>query len=161
MSSPSLICVIREGDEWKTAFNTPSSYYEYLVMPFGLTKAPAVFQNFVNDVLGEFLNRFVFVYLDGILIFSPDLSSHQHVHTVLTRLLEHQLFVKAKKCKFHTPSVTFLGFLVSEGRVSMDESKVKVVHDWALSHRELCCFLGFANFYCRFITALLQHRCIP
>ena len=67
---------IREGDEWKTGFNTPSGHYEHLVMPFGLTNAPAVFQALINDVLREFLNQFVFVYLDDILTFSPDQDSH-------------------------------------------------------------------------------------
>ena len=67
---------IREGDEWKTAFNTPSGHYEYRVMPFGLTNAPAVFQAMINDVLRDFLDHFVYVYLDDILIYSPDLDTH-------------------------------------------------------------------------------------
>ena len=77
---------IREGDEWKTGFNTPSSHYEYLVMPFGLTNAPAVFQAMINDVSREFLDHFVYVYLDDILIYSPDLETHQvHTNQVLKR----------------------------------------------------------------------------
>lgn len=75
---------IREGDEWKTLFNTPASHYEYLVMPFGLTNALAVFQVLVNLVLQYMLDRFVFVYLDDILIFSKGLKEHvQHVQAVL------------------------------------------------------------------------------
>lgn len=71
---------IREGDEWKTAFNTPLGHFEYLVMPFGLKNAPAVFRALVNDVLGDCLNRFVFVYLDDILIYSLSIEEHvQHV----------------------------------------------------------------------------------
>lgn len=71
---------IREGDEWKTAFNTPTGHYEYRGLPFGLVNAPDVFQGFINDVLGEMLNTSVFVYLDDILIFSSDLKKHvQHV----------------------------------------------------------------------------------
>ncbi|KAI3368531.1 hypothetical protein L3Q82_025536, partial [Scortum barcoo] len=86
---------IWEGDEWKTGFNTPQGHYEYLVMPFGLTNAPAVFQSFINEILCEYLNDFVFVYLDDILIFSPNLATHQrHVRQVLIRLLENQLYVK-------------------------------------------------------------------
>ena len=82
---------IREGDEWKTAFNTPLGHFEYLVMPFGLTNAPAVFQNLVNDVLRYFLNRSVFVYLDDILIFSHNQEEHfQQVRQVLQRLLENK-----------------------------------------------------------------------
>ena len=90
---------MREGDEWKTAFITPSGHYEYLVMPFGLANSPAVFQAFINDVLRDMLNRFVFVYLDDILIFSHSQTLHvQHVREVLKRLYEHNLFVKWEKC---------------------------------------------------------------
>ncbi len=110
---------ISEGDEWKTAFNTPSGHYEYLVMPFGLTNSPAVFQNLVNDVLGDMLSRFVFVYLDDILIFSKSETEHgQHVRAVLQRLLQNQLFVKAEKCEFHFSTVSFLGFILSAGDIS-------------------------------------------
>ena len=101
---------IREGDEWKKAFNTTSGHYEYLVLPFGLTNAPAVFQNMVNDVLGDMLNKFVFVYLDDIVIFSCSLSDHvHHVCQVLQRLLENQLYVKAENCKFPGHLVTCCG----------------------------------------------------
>lgn len=70
-------CLIREGDEWKTAFNSPLGHFEYLVMPFGLTNAPAVFQALINDILLDMINRFVFVYLDNILIFSQAPSEHE------------------------------------------------------------------------------------
>uniref|UniRef100_A0AAQ4QLT0 Gypsy retrotransposon integrase-like protein 1 n=1 Tax=Gasterosteus aculeatus aculeatus TaxID=481459 RepID=A0AAQ4QLT0_GASAC len=145
---------IREGDEWKTAFNTPSGHYEYLVMPFGLSNAPAVFQALVNDVLRDMLNQYVFVYLDDILIFSPDEDTHvKHVHQVLQRLLTHQLFVKAEKCEFHVSSVAFLGFIVSQDNIQMDPAKVSAVTEWATptSRKHLQRFLGFANFYRRFI----------
>ena len=145
---------IREGDEWKTAFNTPTGHYEYLVMPFGLTNAPAVFQNLVNDVLRDMLNVFVFVYLDDILIFSPDEDTHtHHVRAVLQRLLQNQLFVKAEKCEFHRPSVTFLGFVLAEGEIRMDPEKISAVANWTTpcSRREVQRFLGFANFYRKFI----------
>ena len=92
---------IREGDEWKTGFNTPNSHYEYRVMPFGLTNAPAVFQAMINDVLRDFLDHFVYVYLDDILIYSPNLARHQdHVNQVLKRLLANHLYVKAEKSVF-------------------------------------------------------------
>ncbi len=104
---------IKEGDEWKTAFNTPIGHFEYWVLQFGLVNAPAVFQALVNDVLRDMLNIFVFVYLDDILIFSPSLQVHvQHVRRVLQRLLENRLFVKAEKCMFHAQSVMFLGSVV-------------------------------------------------
>ncbi|KAI2656613.1 Transposon Tf2-9 polyprotein [Labeo rohita] len=117
---------IKEGDEWKTAFNTPLGHFEYRVLPFVLANVPSVFQALVNDVLRDMLNIFVFVYLDDILIFSPSVSDHvQHVRRVLQRLLENRLFVKAEKCVFHVKSVTFLGHVVSADGISMDLAKVQ------------------------------------
>ncbi|XP_028324820.1 uncharacterized protein LOC114476995 [Gouania willdenowi] len=145
---------IKEGDEWKTAFNTPLGHFEYLVMPFGLTNAPAVFQALINDVLRDMLNRFVFVYIDDILIFSRSLEEHvQHVRLVLQRLLENRLYVKAEKCGFHLHSVGFLGFVVEEGRIKADPARVRAVADWPTptNRKQLQSFLGFANFYRRFI----------
>eukprot|EP00066_Takifugu_rubripes_P017527 XP_011606793.1 PREDICTED: uncharacterized protein LOC105417071 [Takifugu rubripes] len=136
---------IREGDEWKTAFNTPAGHYEYLVMPSGLTNAPAVFQALVNDVLRDMLDRFVFVYLDDILIFSKGHKDHvQHVWAVLQRLLDNQLFVKAEKCQFHAPSVSFLGFIIVPGSIQMDPGKVSAVTNWPRpeSRKQLQRFLG-------------------
>ncbi|XP_050924947.1 uncharacterized protein LOC108874699 [Lates calcarifer] len=145
---------IKEGDEWKTGFNTPLGHFEYLVMPFGLTNAPAVFQCLINDVLRDMLNRFVFVYLDDILIFSRTPDEHvQHVRLVLQRLLENRLFVKAEKCEFHVPSVSFLGFVVEKGQVRSDPAKIKAVVEWPTptDRKQLQRYLGFANFYRRFI----------
>ena len=145
---------IREGDEWKTAFNTPTGHWEYLVMPFGLTNVPAFFQTLVNDVLGDMLNKFVFVYLDDILIFSQDARSHQgHVRKVLQHLLENRLFVKAEKCTFSCMSTTFLGYIISAGSIAMDPEKVRAVEQWPnpTDRKLLQRFLGFANFYRRFI----------
>ncbi len=105
---------IRQGDEWKTAFNTPTGHYEYLVMPFGLTNAPAVFQALINYVLRDILNQFAFVYLDDILIFSSSPNEHvEHVKKVLNRLLENHLYIKPEKCEFHVTQVQFLGFIIT------------------------------------------------
>ena len=123
-------------------------------MPFGLTNAPAVFQALVNDVLRDFLDRFVFVYLDDILIFSSDLAEHQlHVRQVLQRLLENKLFVKAEKCEFHVSSVGFLCYIIESGQVKTDPDKIKAVAEWPEpgSRKLLQRFHGFANFYRRFI----------
>ncbi|KAI3363811.1 hypothetical protein L3Q82_001216 [Scortum barcoo] len=115
---------------------------------------PAVFQALVNDVLRDMLNKFVFVYLDDILIFSRNKEEHvHHVQAVLQRLLENSLFVKAEKCEFHASSVSFLGFIVGRGSLQMDPAKVSAVASWPTpsSRKQLQRFLGFANFYRRFI----------
>ncbi|MCI4392739.1 hypothetical protein PGIGA_G00149220 [Pangasianodon gigas] len=145
---------IREGDEWKTAFNTLSGHYEYLVMPFGLTNAPAVFQAFIHDTLRDMINQFVFIYLDDILIFSRSLHEHyHHVRQVLQRLLKNHLYVKPEKCEFHVKEVSFLGFIIKEGRVGMDPKKTQAVREWPTPStiKEVQRFLGFANFYRKFI----------
>lgn len=123
-------------------------------MPCRLTNAPTIFQALVNYVLGDFLDLFVFVYLDNILVFSPDLDTHQnHVRQVLQWLLENHLYVKVKNCVFHSTSGSFLGFVVGEGTVSMDLGKVQAVQDWPApeTRKQLQCFLSFTNFYHGFI----------
>ena len=150
---------IREGDEWKTAFNTPLGHFEYLVMPFGLTNTPTVFQSLVNDVLRNMLNCSVFVYLDDILIFSKSVEEHRiHVRQVLQRLLENRLYVKAEKCEFHVPSISFLGYIISQGQIEMDPAKVSAVAEWPSppTWKRLQPFLGFANFYRQFIRGYSQ-----
>ncbi|KAI3366348.1 hypothetical protein L3Q82_000508 [Scortum barcoo] len=112
------------------------------------------FQSFINEILREYLNDFVFVYLDDTLIFSPDLATHQrHVRQVLIRLLENQLYAKAEKCDFHASSVTFLGYVITANHVSMDPAKVSAVTNWPplTTRKKVQQFLGFANFYRRFI----------
>ncbi|KAI2645437.1 Transposon Tf2-6 polyprotein [Labeo rohita] len=145
---------IREGDEWKTAFVTPTGHYEYLVMPYGLVNAPSIFQNFIHEVLREFLHKFIVVYIDDILIYSrSETEHHHHVAEVLQRLREHQLYLKAEKCSFHLPSVQFLGYIIDQQGVRMDERKVSAVVSWPepTTIKELQKFLGFSNFYRRFI----------
>uniref|UniRef100_A0A674M8X6 ribonuclease H n=1 Tax=Takifugu rubripes TaxID=31033 RepID=A0A674M8X6_TAKRU len=150
---------IRKGDEWKTAFNTHLGHFEYLVMPFGLSNAPAVFQELVNDVLRDMINVFVVVYLDDILIFSRTMEEHhQHVRLVLQRLLGNRLFIKAEKCVFHSASVGYLGYIVEEGRVRADPAKIQAVVEWPrpTDRTQLRRFLGFAGFIRRFIKGFSQ-----
>jgi hypothetical protein len=145
---------VKQGDEWKTAFRTRYGHFECLVMPFGLTNAPAAFQHFINDVLRDLLDHTCLAYLDDILIYSDDPSQHtKHVQEVLDRLINNGLYVKAEKCEFNTTKTEFLGFIVSPDGVGMAPSKVTAVTEWPLprSVKELQQFLGFANFYRRFI----------
>jgi hypothetical protein len=97
---------IKEGDEWKTAFQTRYEHFEYNVMPFGLTNAPTVFQHLMNDVFREFLDDFVVCYLDDILVFSKNEEEHiNHVRLVLEKLRIARLYAKLEKCVFHQPQV--------------------------------------------------------
>eukprot|EP00063_Salmo_salar_P017085 XP_013991920.1 PREDICTED: uncharacterized protein LOC106567308 [Salmo salar] len=131
-----------EGDEWKTAFNTASVHYEYLVVPFGLTNA--VFQALVNDVLLDMLNWFIFVYLDDILVFSHSTQEHVlHVRQVLQHLLENQLFVKAEKCEFHRFTIPFLGYIIAAGSVQMDHGKVRAWWIIPSLHPEYSCNISW------------------
>ncbi|KAK3544542.1 hypothetical protein QTP86_015846 [Hemibagrus guttatus] len=145
---------IREGDEWKTAFITPTGHYEYLVKPYGLGNAGEILKDFIHEVLREFLHWCVLVYIDNILIYSRSLAEHRrHVAEVLGCLREFQLFLKAEKCSFHQPSVQFLGYNISSSGIQMDEGKITAIRDWPAptTVKELQRFLGFANFYRRFI----------
>jgi ribosomal protein S18 acetylase RimI-like enzyme len=146
---------IAAGDEWKTAFRTRYGHFEYLVMPFGLTNAPASFQAYANDCLREFLDLFCVVYLDDVLIFSNTLEEHiAHVKRVLSRLRDFGLTCKLKKCEFHATSLSFLGFIISPEGVSMVPDRVSAIADWPAPqdvHEIQIQFLGFANFYRRFM----------
>lgn len=117
-------------------------------MPFGLTNVPAVFQAIINDVLKDMLNQTVFVYLYDILVFSPNPHSHvQSLIEVLLRLLEHKFFVKAEKWEFHRPSVSFLGYIISMGRLQRESAGNVGLTPLSQKKR----FLGFANFCRKFI----------
>ncbi|EEB88864.1 hypothetical protein MPER_13114 [Moniliophthora perniciosa FA553] len=145
---------IAEGEEWKTAFRTRYGSFEYLVMPMGLSNAPSVFQRFMNDIFHDMVDICVIVYLDDILIYSDNEEEHErHVKEVFRRLEKNDLHLKLKKCEFHTKEVEYLGVIVTPNGVRMDPSKVKVIRDWPVptNLKELQAFLGFANFYRRFI----------
>ena len=124
-------------------------------MSFGLSNAPAIFQEYVNKILAEKLDIFVIVYLDDILIYTKD-PGQPHVEAVrwvLDQLRKHSLFANLKKCRFHQDEVRFLGYVVSSKRIRMEVKRIKVVKDWP--EPKLVCdiqvFLGFANFYRQFI----------
>lgn len=145
---------IKEGDEEKTAFLTRYGLYEYLVMPFGLCNAPGTFQNFINTVLRDFLDEFCSAYMDDVLIYSEREEDHErHVLTVVDRLLDHGLFLDVTKCKSKTTRVKYLGLIITTDGIEMNPEKVKALLDWQLPHclKDVQAFLGFANFYRRFI----------
>ena len=147
---------IAEGHEWKTAFRTRYGSFEYLVLPMGLTNSPATFQHFMNDIFHDMLDDTVCGYLDDIMVFteSEDIAVHvAQVREVLSRLRKNHLFVKLEKCDFHSTTSEFLGYVVSPSGLSMSESKTEVIESWPTpdSVKDVQTFLGFANFYRRFI----------
>lgn len=145
---------IAEGHEWKTAFRTRYGSFEYLVMPFGMSNSPATFQHFMNNIFRDMVDVFVVVYLDDILIFSDNMADHRkHVRMVLERLREHNLHAKLEKSTFHTDTIEYLGFIISPEGVAMDKAKTDVIQSWPTPRnvRDIQSFLGFANFYRRFI----------
>ncbi|XP_060191040.1 uncharacterized mitochondrial protein AtMg00860-like [Lycium barbarum] len=124
-------------------------------MPFGLTNAPATFCNLMNNVLFEYLDDFVLVYLDDIVIYSCSLEEHvSHLKMVLSRLREYKLYVKMEKCEFAQQEIKFLRHLVSQNQVRMDPNKVQAIVDWQApqSVKDLRSFLGWANYYRKFIA---------
>ncbi|KAK3557186.1 hypothetical protein QTP70_024684, partial [Hemibagrus guttatus] len=152
-SAYNLVWILKE-DKWKTMFHMTRGHYKYCVMPFGLTNAPAVFQALINEVFWDLLGKGVIAYIDDILVYSTSMEEHVcQVLEVLTRLQQHHLYVKLKKCEFHRSTVTFLGYVISHQGVEMDVVKVWAVTEWPAPTTvyELQHFLGFANFYQRFI----------
>ena len=118
---------IRPSDVPKTAFSTRYGLYEYTVMSFGLTNAPAYFMNLMNKVFMDYLDKFVVVFIDDILIFSRSKEEHEgHLRIVLQTLREHQLYAKLSKCDFWLDQVAFLGHILTAGGVVVDPRKVGI-----------------------------------
>ncbi|GAU39338.1 hypothetical protein TSUD_60890 [Trifolium subterraneum] len=129
---------IRTSDVSKTAFRTRYGHYEFLVMPFGLTNAPAVFMDYMNRIFQPYLDKFVVIFIDDILIYSKDPQEHaEHLRIVLDILIEKQLYAKFSKCEFWLSEVKFLGHVISQGGVSVDPSKVEAVLNWESLERAL------------------------
>src|SRR5947209_1928270 len=145
---------IKEGDEWKTAFRTRYGHFEYKVMPFGLCNTPATFQNMIHEVLREFLDQGVVVYLDDILVYSETEEEHVKLLTkVFMCLAKYNLAVAVHKSVFHVPEVEFLGYIVNGTGISVSGETTQAIRDWEVPKnlRGVRAFIGFANFYRRFI----------
>jgi hypothetical protein len=138
------------ADEFKTAFKTHQGHYQFKVMPFGLTNAPSTFQCIMNEILSPFLRKFVLVFLDDILIYSPSLAEHEkHVQKVFDVLRAHKLFLKPSKCSFAQHSLEYLGHIISKDGVSTDPAKTKAMLQWPrpASITEVRGFLGLTGYY--------------
>nr|GEW26242.1 retrotransposon protein, putative, Ty3-gypsy subclass [Tanacetum cinerariifolium] len=159
-----LIVLVAAGainfqDISKTAFRTRYGHYEFLVMPFGLTNALAVFMDLINRILHKFLDKFVIVFIDDILVFSKSKEEHEdHLRTVLQTLRQEKLYAKFSKCECWLSSVAFLGHIVSSKGITMDPVKVEAITKWPRPTfvTEVRSFLGLAGYYCRFVKGFLR-----
>ncbi|GKA75785.1 putative reverse transcriptase domain-containing protein [Tanacetum coccineum] len=145
---------VREQDIPKTAFRTRYGHYEFQVMPFGLTNAPAVFMDLMNRVCKPYLDKFVIVFIDDILIYSKNKEEHEeHLKAILELLKKEELYAKFSKCEFWIPKVQFLGHVIDCQGIHVDPAKIESIKDWASpkTPTEIRQFLGLAGYYRRFI----------
>ncbi|WOG99882.1 hypothetical protein DCAR_0519238 [Daucus carota subsp. sativus] len=145
---------VSEPSVQNTAFRTRYGHFEFLVMPFGLTNAPAVFMALMNKVFQPFLDKFVIVFIDDILVYSKSKSEHEeHLRTALQTLRENQLYAKLSKCEFWLDHVLFLGHVISSKGIEVDPKKIEAIWNWEVPKNvtEVRSFLGMAGYYRRFV----------
>ena len=146
-------------DVFKTTFKTHSGHFEFLIMPFGLTNAPATSQSFMNHVFQDYLRKFILVFFDDILIYSPTWESHvEHLQRVLQTMRDNALYAKLSKCYFGIPKVEYLGHYISGKGVETDAKKLVAIQQWPqpCTQRDLRSFLGLTGYYRRFIRGYAQ-----
>ncbi|GBG73286.1 hypothetical protein CBR_g13005 [Chara braunii] len=145
---------VHPDDEYKTAFRSRYGHYEFIAMPFGLTNGPTTFQRCMNDLFRPWLDRFVVVYLDDILVFSKTLQEHQgHLRQVLEKLREANFKINPKKCEWAKTQVLYLGHVLDGDGIKPEDSKIAAIRDWSTPRTltELRSFLGLANYYRKFV----------
>ena len=145
---------VRKEDIYKTAFRTRYGQFEFLVTPFGLTGAPGCFQTLMNILLRPFLDKFVLVYLDDILIYSKTKAEHlKHIDTVLSVLSENKLYAKLSKCEFMKHEVEYLGHVIGHNEIKVNPNKINAILSWntPITVKEIQSFLGLCNYYRRFV----------
>ena len=145
---------IAKSDIMKTAFQTRYGQYEFVVMPFGLTNAPAAFMRLMNELFHDYLDKFVIIFIDNILVYSRSKEEHkEHLRLVIERLLNQKLFAKFSKCSFRKREIGFLGHIVSGEGVAADPEKVQAIREWPrpTTVTEVRSFLGLAGYYRKFV----------
>ncbi|GJW06025.1 putative reverse transcriptase domain-containing protein [Tanacetum coccineum] len=150
---------VRDEDIPKTAFRTRYRHYEFQVMPFGLTNALDVFMDLMNRVCKPYLDKFLIVFIDDILIYSRDKEEHEdYLRIILELLKKEKLYAKFSKCDFWISTIQFLGHVIDSRGIHVDPTKIKVVKDWAspTTPTEICQLLGIAGYYRRFIEGFLK-----
>src|SRR5258705_8230576 len=154
---------LKEGDEWKAAFSTNRGLFELLVMFFRLCNSPATFQTMMNDILHPFINcNEPICYMDDILIYSTSLTDHRRItQEILQTLCSYKLFLQPEKCKFEHREVDYLRLVISKDHIVMDPIKVQGVTDWPqlMKVKDVQSFIGFVNFYRRFIRNFSEIAC--
>ncbi|GBG86132.1 hypothetical protein CBR_g41036 [Chara braunii] len=145
---------VNPDDQYTTTFQTRYGHYEFIVMPFGLTNAPTTFQRCMNDLFRSWLDRFVVVYLDDILVFSKTPQEHEgHLRQVLEKLREANFKINAKKCEWAKTQVLYLGHVLDGDGIKPEDNKIAAIRDWLMprTSTELQSFLGLANYYKKFV----------
>jgi hypothetical protein len=153
---------IKDEDIHKIAFRVRYGHYEFVVVPFGLTNAPATFMCLMNNVLGKFLDKFVLVFIDDILIYSKNKEEHEkHLRLILQVLREHQLYAKFNKCDFFQKQVHYLGHDISKEGVAMDPDKIRSIMEWPTPKvvSDVRSFMGLVEYYRRFIKGFSKNGC--
>jgi hypothetical protein len=153
---------IKGEDIHKTAFQTRYGHYDFVVVPFGLTNAPATFMCLINNVLNKFLDKYVLVFIDDILIYSNNREEHEgHLRLVLQVLREHQLYAKFNKCDFFQKQIHYLGHVMFEERVVVDPDKIMSIMEWPTPKdvSDIRSFMGLAGYYRIFIKGFSKIGC--
>jgi len=150
---------IKNKNIYKTTFRTRYGHYEFVVIPFGLTNAPASFMCLMNNILSKYVDQFVIVFIDDILIYSKYKEEHEeHLNIILQILREHKLYAKLSKCEFYKDKIQYLGHVISREGIVVDPDKIKAIMNWHVPKdvSDIRSFMGITGYYRKFIEGFLK-----